>query len=571
MRFKLLAMILAFSPAVSAWGYTTSTVTYQQGVNNYNDGYQLRISGNTNAGAEASDGVEGHTVQSYFVDGFQTDDPVTPAIEAYSADEQDLIRFSNIFGTGAAYPQIPLGATILDASLTHTTATVSNAQSPGAFGVAALLQPFTSATRYGTDFPSNNSNPLIKNSHGAWFQDGADQAIGHPYATRPQGAFAGPNSAVGEVPITGTNNVGGVTSADVRPIVQMWSSDPAGTNNYGMVIQAGFTGQTNGWAYWTNGNTTPAVRPKLSVTYTTDPIGVTSFQRGVNGYSSDAMVRLSSGVDLVNSSDDITLDSSTLTGSYYIDEMESSTANHLRTVLKFGDVFGAGAGQAPLDKAVAKAWVVVTTGTSDDNRSPGPFSIHKMLRDWDTTTQTQYSTFGTVPGLQEADGDLGPALDLVYGSINGQQTWFEVTSYLEARRTAAPGTPDYGLAIIPQTNDGWALLQNGNTDETVRPRLVVYSDLSAAPAGVLGDYNNNGVVDGADYVVWRKGGALQNESASPGVNAPDDYTYWRSRFGKTDNSPGVGSGGAVPEPTACLLGLIAATAISFTSNRNRQS
>src|SRR6186997_2077813 len=106
MRIKLLAVMLVLAPAASAWAITTSTVTYQQGVNNYTDGYELRISGNTNVGSEAADGVEGSTVQSYFVDGFQTDDPLTTTIEAYSADEQDLIRFSNIFGTGAAYPQV---------------------------------------------------------------------------------------------------------------------------------------------------------------------------------------------------------------------------------------------------------------------------------------------------------------------------------------------------------------------------------------------------------------------------------------------------------------------------------
>ena len=37
---------------------------------------------------------------------------------------------------------------------------------------------------------------------------------------------------------------------------------------------------------------------------------------------------------------------------------------------------------------------------------------------------------------------------------------------------------------------------------------------------MLGDYNNNGTVDAADYVLWRNGGPLQNESDMPGtVNA----------------------------------------------------
>jgi autotransporter-associated beta strand protein len=68
----------------------------------------------------------------------------------------------------------------------------------------------------------------------------------------------------------------------------------------------------------------------------------------------------------------------------------------------------------------------------------------------------------------------------------------------------------------------------------------------APPAGVPGDYNNNGKVDAADYVLWRKGGTLANDP-TPG-NQLSDYDFWRARFG---NPPGSGSGlgsCAVPEP-----------------------
>jgi len=553
--------MLAFGPAISGWAYTTSNVSFQQNVDGYTDGFQIRISGDVNN--PARDGTNGNTSTSYLIDGFQTDDPLTTTIEAYSPDEQDLIRFANIFGAGAG--KIPLGATILDAKLTYTTATTTNAESPGPFGVSALLQPFTAATRY-TDFPSSNSNALLKNSRGAWFRDGADQEIGHPYSLRPVGAFAGPNSST--APLTGTNVLNGVTSANVRQIVQHWSNDSTGENNYGMVVHAGFTGQTNGWGFWTNGNATPSNRPKLSVTYTTDPIAVNVFQRGLNGYSGGTVARISSGADYVSSLDDVTINGDEQTGSFYIDESEATgTGNRFRTLFKFTGLFGEATGQAPADKPVAKAWLVLTTGLNDDNRSPGPFSVHKMLRDWDVTTT--YGQFGAVPGLQEADGDIGPAIDTVYGSINGQETSFDVTSYVENLRRN-PLDPDFGLAVAPYTNDGWGVMLSGATDISVRPKLIIYSDLSTAPAGVPGDYNNNGIVDGADYVVWRKGGALQNEVAgvTPGLNTAEDYAAWRARFGNTSGS-GALSGGAVPEPSVLVLGLFATIAFSLTSNRNR--
>ncbi len=81
----------------------------------------------------------------------------------------------------------------------------------------------------------------------------------------------------------------------------------------------------------------------------------------------------------------------------------------------------------------------------------------------------------------------------------------------------------------------------------------------AAPAGVSGDYNNNGVVDMADYVLWRNGGPLQNDP-TPGVQ-PSDYDYWRSRFGATSGSgSGLGSSSAVPEPASALLMLLGVAA-----------
>ncbi len=416
MRLRILAIVLACVPATAALALTSTTVTYQQDANGYTDSTQMRISMTA-----SRDGTDGNATTTYYlIDGWRTDDPITPEIETDSPDEQELIRFANIFGNGAG--QIPLGATILGSTLTYRTYdTGTSPPSPGPWGVAALLQPFTSATRY-ADFPSSNGNPLLP-SRGAWFQDGQDQPIGHPYATRAVGGFGG----------TSTNTLGAINDADVFPIIQQWSNDPTGMNNYGFVVQAGWTGETNGWGFFTNGTATVGNRPKLSVTYTTSPIGVATFQRDLNGYTGDTVVRLSSGADLINSADDITIDGSTATGSYYyVDEMDSSASTHLRALMKFDNVFGSNPGQAPADKTVTKAWLAITTGVSDDNRSPGPFSVHPMLRDWDTTTL--YSSFGAVPGLQEADGDIGAVLDSNLGMINGAESWFDVTSYLEAIR-----------------------------------------------------------------------------------------------------------------------------------------
>jgi len=78
--------------------------------------------------------------------------------------------------------------------------------------------------------------------------------------------------------------------------------------------------------------------------------------------------------------------------------------------------------------------------------------------------------------------------------------------------------------------------------------------LTVGPAGVPGDYNGNGIVDGADYVLWRKGGPLQNEVDNPGTVNAADYDAWRARFGNTSGSGSeLESGAAVPEPSAVLM------------------
>jgi autotransporter-associated beta strand protein len=67
-----------------------------------------------------------------------------------------------------------------------------------------------------------------------------------------------------------------------------------------------------------------------------------------------------------------------------------------------------------------------------------------------------------------------------------------------------------------------------------------------------GEYNNNGKVDAADYVVWRKGFGT--------TYTQNDYDIWRAHFGQTSGGSygsGAGVNTAVPEPAASLMLLFA--------------
>jgi hypothetical protein len=94
----------------------------------------------------------------------------------------------------------------------------------------------------------------------------------------------------------------------------------------------------------------------------------------------------------------------------------------------------------------------------------------------------------------------------------------------------------------------------------------------SAPPLVAGDYNNNGVVDGADYVIWRD--TLTQVAVPAGTGAdgsgngtvgPEDYDFWRARFGNVVGG-GAGNGSAAPEPCGLTLSLLA---INWVSRDNR--
>ena len=75
-----------------------------------------------------------------------------------------------------------------------------------------------------------------------------------------------------------------------------------------------------------------------------------------------------------------------------------------------------------------------------------------------------------------------------------------------------------------------------------------------------GDYSGNGVVDAADYTVWRDslgqtGADLPADGTGDGVVYRADYSYWKTRFG---DSAGGSGGATVPEAgTWILLGQLA--------------
>jgi hypothetical protein len=164
--------------------------------------------------------------------------------------------------------------------------------------------------------------------------------------------------------------------------------------------------------------------------------------------------------------------------------------------------------------------------------------------------------------------DTGPMNERTFHPVSGLHSGFNGTELVHA--TSVDSSTATVLSEIAQfSTDGWFSLTFGEVNATAIEYLIAKPNGSANPyinypiaefqlydsviVGVPGDYNNNGVVDMADYVLWRNGGPLQNEVNTPGTVDASDYDAWRARFGNTSGSGSSVHGAAVPEPGSVIL------------------
>jgi hypothetical protein len=177
-------------------------------------------------------------------------------------------------------------------------------------------------------------------------------------------------------------------------------------------------------------------------------------------------------------------------------------------------------------------------------------------------------------------------------SANGKFSWYNRPAYqgtnqpgntfagffgLRNQFTVTPAmvgqtvTFDLALREVNVAIDGFMFLKSSNVYpdgdllDVLSQAEVDAAVLPVPPAPVAGDYNGNGKVDGADYVLWRNGGPLANEVDTPGTVNAADYTEWRAGYG---NPPGSGAGSsAIPEPATMALFILGLAALQMSRRR----
>jgi cyclophilin family peptidyl-prolyl cis-trans isomerase len=201
---------------------------------------------------------------------------------------------------------------------------------------------------------------------------------------------------------------------------------------------------------------------------------------------------------------------------------------------------------------------------------------------------------GTVaPGLQlgsiTVQGDYQQFID---GALEIQLAGTTVDTQYD--RVAATGSAavDGKLSVsllsgfVPNVNNSFTSLTASSIIGTFRsfdlPQLasglvwnISKTNTAYTLSVVSADYNRNGVVDMADYVLWRNSNGVTNITPYSGADGTGDgkvdaadYSLWRANFGNVQGTvSGAGSGslvsGGLPEPASVLLllcsGLMLAT------------
>lgn len=512
-----------------------TTVSFQQGIDNYLGTVNIFIGPDTNDIPNGADGnVDGAFLSEDYMDGKYMaegrDDATNPQ------ELQLLLRFDEIFGTGAG--QIPVGSKITNATLTLTTGNAGNAQSPGPYCPAQLLVPFDGTTTWNT-----------LGGDGATYSGGEnDRPLDNGFRgmTTPSGVTLMP------------------ANANVTRVLQNWSN---GASNYGFVVRAG---TTDGWSVYTTGVPTAEARPKLTVTYEPAPattVTSVALQQNVGGYSGTSMAWVQPACPGCGTTrpDPITTDGALIDEAFVDGPNAAQTSPDDLALIKFSNIFVSEGGLVPDNATIVSAQLVVDSSTavfSANVDTPGDFGAHQMLRDWNTTTL--YTEFGTTPGLNESEGEIGPLLDVTGAVIADSRVYFDVLSAVESWQS---GSPNYGLSIQAETTDnGWAMKWLGSSSA---PQLLIDYVMETAVGNA--DFDASGKVDGADFLTWQRGfgtGTTLAQGDADGNGAVDgaDLAVWQTQY---DGSPMISAATAVPEPVT--LGLFLGLVVTCSATRRVRS
>jgi hypothetical protein len=172
--------------------------------------------------------------------------------------------------------------------------------------------------------------------------------------------------------------------------------------------------------------------------------------------------------------------------------------------------------------------------------------------DFPDTVLGLFDSSGTQLVVNDDAGDEGfSELDPELGSDNPM---FPDGIFGSAIRALIPADGTYYLGVTGFEDDNFL---GDHGEFGIYALLVGVASLDDGPEPLPGDFNADGTVDAADYVVWRKNDGGQFDET--------DYLDWRANFDRS-NTAGTGSFTAVPEP-ATFMAVLACMALVVVSRK----
>ena len=166
-----------------------------------------------------------------------------------------------------------------------------------------------------------------------------------------------------------------------------------------------------------------------------------------------------------------------------------------QALVRFDGIVG---GQGiPEGSEILSATLVIDIADDIDTPFYNPrFLVHKVVRGW-----SESSTWNSLSGGLTVGSDLAPSFASFSGDNNPDADTMRRIDVTQVVREWMAGTPNWGLAIMPQiisgNDDGIEIIASENANTILRPRLEV----TYRPAAIAGDLDGDRVVGAADIAV----------------------------------------------------------------------
>ena len=207
-------------------------------------------------------------------------------------------------------------------------------------------------------------------------------------------------------------------------------------------------------------------------------MALTTFQHGVGGYAAtqDAVI--------------FSQDRDTNFGTEGHISADQQDFNNVRQgLLKFGNIFGDGAGQIPVGAKINSATLDVFV--QDDSNAAMQMSLYRMLQNWDESVVT-WNSFGSIGGVQASEGEasdlppdavlLDPETDVDRPATAGR---FDVTKSIEFW---AAGANNFGWLVESAATNGWDF-RTKDSDLASRPKLTIDWSMPASTSFQVSEHH----------------------------------------------------------------------------------